>query len=68
LRRFGASGRASVGQVRLARVVGGSGTALRQAPIVVHLGDARVEVSSEAQVPLLAAVLEAMVARKGLQR
>ena len=51
--------------VRLARVV--RRPIAPAAPVVVHVGDARVEVSSEAQVPLLAAVVDALATRR-LQR
>ena len=67
LRRAGAKKRpASSGDVRLARVVRRSSAPC--APIVVHVGDARVEVSPGTDSRLLAAVMDALSSRRGVQR
>lgn len=63
LQRAGAKkGLGSSRGVRLARVVRRPSAPV--APVVVHVGDARVEVSSEVQVPLLAAVVDALSTRR----
>ena len=67
LQRAGTKKRpSSSGDVRLARVV--RSTSASAAPIVVHVGDARVEVSSGADAALLWAVMDALISRRGLQR
>ena len=67
LRRAGAGPGAATAPVRLARVVrlAERDDGARTAPIVVHVGGARVEVSAGADAAALAAVMDALGARRG---